>query len=331
MPKSISIKKRWEIIFFHVKEEGPKLSISKTSRKLKISRWTVSHWVDVFNKTGDVIDKKSPGRPRKISHTIDKKIEKFFSSFPQITPKQVALELKSTGINISPSTVSRRIKEKGFKYCNTIPKPSLSKKQKDARLLFARQNITRNWNKVIFTDESTINLNPRIHKIWRKRTDKIFLRRSKYSKKINIWGCFSAKGFGKIILFTENLTARKMIEIYKLGLIPSFPDIGKNNWILLEDNDPKHRAKITNEYRKRKKIDRLSWPSNSPDLNPIENVWNYLKNKVAKYHPSNLIQLKSTIRKVWYNLPEEMARNLVLSMTNRLKQVIKARGDVIDY
>ena len=122
-----------------------------------------------------------------------------------------------------------------------------------------------------------------------------------------------------------------MIEIYKLGLIPSFPDIGKNNWILLEDNDPKHRAKITNEYRKRKKIDRLSWPSNSPDLNPIENVWNYLKNKVAKYHPSNLIQLKSTIRKVWYNLPEEMARNLVLSITNRLKQVIKARSDVIHY
>ena len=331
MPKSISTKKRWEIIFLHLKQEGPKLPISKVAKRMKTSRWTVSHWVNVFNTTGDVQDKKSTGRPRKTSHKQDKEIEKMVLNYKEANTQNIARELTSLGLNISSRTVHRRLTERGFRYSYPTQKPALTKKQKSSRLSFAKQNGSRNWNNVIYTDETSVSLGPRTKKIWKRRGEKVYTRRKSHYEKVHVWGSFSRKGFGKIVLFTENLTGKKMIEIYKSGLLPIYPDIGRGNWVLLEDNDPKHKAKIVQQYREEKNIERITWPSNSPDLNPIENVWNVMKNQVAELQPSNLTQLQSLIKKVWNNFPQKMAQNLINSMPSRLNQVILRHGDSIDY
>ncbi len=83
--------------------------------------------------------------------------------------------------------------------------------------------------------------------------------------------------------------------------------------------------------RKKHNIDRITWPSNSPDLNPIENVWNVMKQKVDQLHPSNLNQLEKDIKLVWSDLAQDLARNLVSSMSQRIAQVIERKGDSIDY
>ena len=331
MPKSLNYRKRLEIIFLHVNPEGPKLSISKTAKRLNTTSRTVARWVERFRKTGDVLDQNRPGRGRKTSHSEDKIIEKLFLDNLQITPNEVASKMNNIGVSISPEIVKNRLREKGFTYTKPTTKPSLSKKQKKERLQFARRNKNRNWKKVIYTDETTIRLASPIQKIWRKRRGKLFLRRFKKYEKINIWGCFTINGFGKIILFKKNLNAKLLLEIYKKGLLQSYPDIPNNNMILLEDNDPKHTSKIAKMYRKKHQIQRLDWPANSPDLNPIENVWNMLKKRVAKYHSHNLNQLRTAIKKVWYSLSPTIARNLVLSMPIRMQAVIDAKGDSIEY
>jgi len=331
MPKSISSKKKWEIIFLHQNQEGPKHSIAKTSKLLRISTWTVRHWVKVFRETGDVLEKKSPGRPRKTSKQEDEEIVEMVKNNKELSTKDVSLELKSRGINLCKTTISSRLNEAGLKYASLTSKPLLTKTQIFQRLRFARENKNRNWNNVLFTDETSVSLGPRNKKIWKSRGERMYQRKAKHYPKIHVWGCFSNYGFGRIVLFKENLTARKLIDIYQEGLLPSSKVIDDPDWILLEDNDPKHTAKLAETWREKHNIDRITWPSNSPDLNPIENVWNIVKNKVAHLQPSTLKDLQEAIKQVWSELPRNLAQNLVLSMPNRIKEITQSKGDSINY
>jgi transposase len=175
MPKSISSQKKWEIIFLHLKEEGPKLSISKTAKKLKISTYTVKHWIRVFRETGDVLEKKSTGRPRKTSHSEDEQIVNLMENDRGLRLKDISEEMKRSGISLCNETIRRRLNEAGLKFTSASKKPLLSKFDQMQRLRFARQNKTRNWNKVIFTDQTSISLAPRKTKIWKRRREKNLL------------------------------------------------------------------------------------------------------------------------------------------------------------
>ena len=75
-------------------------------------------------------------------------------------------------------------------------------------------------------------------------------------------------------------------------------------------------------------IQRLDWPSYSPDLAPIENLWSYMKLKVDENKPRTLNDL---VKKVWSTLSPELARNLSNSMSNRILQCIESNGDYIMY
>jgi len=76
----------------------------------------------------------------------------------------------------------------------------------------------------------------------------------------------------------------------------------------------------------------LEWPGNSPDLNPIENFWTELKNKVAEKHPTRLPSLNKTIKSSWVlDMPTELCRNLIESMPRQIRVVLEAKGGHTKY
>ena len=103
---------------------------------------------------------------------------------------------------------------------------------------------------------------------------------------------------GVLLLFSGTLTRPRLVEIYKKNLLPSSSLLFEENWFLQEDNDPKHRSRLAKNWRELNNVNRIDFPSYSPDLNPIENLWRVMKYKVSKFYPQTKAQLINSIHLV---------------------------------
>lgn len=155
---SLTVKQRWRIVFLCTDRLGPKLSEHAAAKEVHCSVSTVNHWLETFRSTGDVIDKPGRGGKRKTSQSEDEKILKAAESSPSASSIQLSRSLEERGVNVSSSTVRRRLHEAGYVYGSPLPKPLLKEDHRKSRLKYARQNLRRNWTRVIFTDETTFHL-----------------------------------------------------------------------------------------------------------------------------------------------------------------------------
>lgn len=124
----------------------------------------------------------------------------------------------------------------------------------------------------------------------------------------------------------------KYSQILEKNLLPPARTLSMGRRFTLQhDNDPKHTAKMTTQWSKEKKVNVRAWPSQSQDLNPIENLWNDLKTAVQKWWPSNLTELEQFCKEQWANIAKSRCAKLVETYPNRLKAVIKAKDGSTKY
>ncbi|GFT96719.1 transposable element Tc1 transposase [Trichonephila clavipes] len=95
-------------------------------------------------------------------------------------------------------------------------------------------------------------------------------------------------------------------------------------FLFLDDNARPHRANIVDECLQTEDITRMDWPAYSPDLNPIEHVWDMLGRRIAAHQPSPtcLPELRRALLDEWCNIPQDQIDNLILSMPRRCKACI---------
>ena len=157
----------------------------------------------------------------------------------------------------------------------------LKKAHVQARLKFAKEHLDdpeEAWEKVMWSDETKIELFGinSTHRVWRKRNAEYNPKNTIPTVKhgcgnLMLWGCFSAKGTGRLHRIEGRMNGAMYREIMGDNLLPSVRALKMGHgWVFQHDNDPKHMAKATKEWLKKKHIKVLEWPSQSPDLNPIE-------------------------------------------------------------
>jgi hypothetical protein len=121
-------------------------------------------------------------------------------------------------------------------------------------------------------------------------------------------------------------------EILNNNLLKSARQLRLNrNFIFQQDNDPKHIANLTKAWLHSKKLNGLQWPSQSPDLNPIENLWTTLKKLFHQRSSRNFIDLKQICKEEWATISEECCKKLTDTYRKRLQAVIDNKGYATKY
>lgn len=319
-------KHKYEIIVLH--ERGyTNLSIAK---ELKINRRTVERWIKRYKKTNTVTRKSGSGRNNKTTEKEDDKMINLLRDNKYLTSVDIQKKLESEGIKISERTIQNRIKEKGYKYGKPPQQPLLTEKHKKGRVSWAHKNLETDWKIILFSDETHITKGSNGQFRWYNKNDfndVDFV--VKHPFKINIWGCIKFNGPNRIHIFEGTMDADKYMEILNRNILDII--VKENDVIFQDDNDPRHRSRLIKEWKECCNITEYDWPSNSPDLNPMENVWNLLKVKVNRVENKTIIELIKCIEDKWNEIDKETINNIIESMPNRIIEIIQNNGDYIHY
>lgn len=286
------------------------------------------------------------GRPQKLCSQTKRTVRRLILSGAVDNAVEARNAIaESLNTRVCSETIRRCLKDSGMKAKTKIKKPLLTVKHKASRLAFAKQHADWNvnqWKLVTWSDESKINRLGSDGRVWSWFDKKVGLTSRNIQETLKfgggslmIWGCFQGNKLGVLRKIEGIMKAADYIAILEDSYLPSLEKFGcePGDTVFMQNNDPKHKAKITMNWLRNRGITCMDWPAQSPDINPIENLWNILKKKiiVRNQTPQNLEQLWVAVNEEWSKISPEILENLVASMPKRMQLIIKAKGGHIKY
>jgi hypothetical protein len=148
-------------------------------------------------------------------------------------------------------------------------------------------------------------------------------------RSIMVWSGISTDARIELVMVNGKAMAanRYIRDILEPHVVPFASFIG-NDSILMHDNARPHIAQIVNEYLDTVEIHHMIWPARSPDLNPIEHVWDMVgrRVKVRTPAPGNLRRVSAAVIQEWQEIDQAVIQDLFEGMPRRIEAVIQATG-----
>lgn len=333
-----------DLVIQHWKgDENGRLSVRGISKLLKIPKSTVHNIIVKFQNTKKLENLKGRGRKSILSEREKKAIVRKVKVNPRLSAPKILSEIQNDfGKSPSLETIRNVLHQNDFKNSFAKKKPLISKKNQKKRLDFARLHASKDisfWKSILWSDESRYKVfgsDGRL-RVWRKPLQSLKMQNLNPTVKHGggscmVWGCMAFSGAGKLEfiegimnqIYYQDILSRNLKEsVRKLRL--------GRRYIFQQDNDPKHKSKSTMEYFLKNKINVLDWPPQSPDLNPIEHLWDHVEKEIRKHQITSKQDLKIRIQEAWDAIPEDVTKNLVESMPRRLLAVVAAHGGPTRY
>lgn len=331
---------RWRII--GMKSTG--MSCRAIGRQLDINHTVISRLVQKHRQTDHVKDRPRPGQPRKTSRVEDRDLARLVRRQP-LSNSGVLKQLWLPNRPLCNRTVRNRLKAIGLKARRVIKRPALTNLHKRSRLgwCLARRhwNLT-SWRKVHWSDESRflLNVTDGRQRVWRTKNTAYVAKNVQASVpfgggSVMVWGCVSHDCKLDLVTVQGNLNGDRYIrEILQPVLVPHFDNHPlATRPVFMDDNARPHRSRLVTAFLENNAITKLPWPAMSPDLNPLEHIWDMIGRRVQALDPPprTLAGLEAAIHREWQQLPLQRIRRLTSGMRRRVEAVIRAHGGYTRY
>ena len=324
------------------------ITAAQVARNFGVHEHTIRRLRQRHAATGSVHDRQRSGSPRETTRRQDRQIRLQHLRRRFTVPAMTARNTPGrTRHRISSRTVRRRLREAGIRarrpYCGS----RLKRLQRRNRLQWARQHQrwpVQRWRQILFTDECKFQVdhNDRRQYVYRRRNERFadacVKERDRFGgANTMVWAGFSYDGRTRLVFLDRprgaagrGVTAQRYIqEVLRPVVVPFMQQ--NPGLVLQHDNAPPHAARMTTNFIQQQNIQTLPWPSMSPDMNPIENVWSYLKDKLMDNNLQTRQELRNFILREWNALPRNYLQGLVRSMRRRCTALVNAGGGHTRY
>ncbi|GFX21801.1 transposable element Tcb2 transposase [Trichonephila clavipes] len=197
------------------------------------------------------------------------------------------------------------------------------------------------WGRVLFTDESRFSLSSDSHRIliWRERGSRNhpsnIIERDRYGGRgVLVWGGIMLCSRTDLhILDAGSVNGTRYCNEILLPYVRLFRGAMGLQFLFMDDNAPCHRTVAAEQLLESEDIERMDWPARSPDLNPIEHVWDFLGRRLAArtLPPVTIRELRLALQDKWAAMPQHVIDTLILSMGRRCETCLAVRGGHIPY
>lgn len=338
----LSIFERGQIIGLHKGGHNK----AEISRILNRPESTIRRTIKEYGNANTPFSKKRSGRPSLLNNDDRKVLKEIVTRNNKSSATEIQKKFSATtGQEVCVKTIRKNLHKIGFNSYQAVTKPLLTENQRQKRLEWCidKQNWSvQQWRNVIWSDESRFTLfrSDGPCRVWREPGTRYNIENLRPSVKhggggVMVWGCFSGKGLGPLVRVEGIINRHDYIDILDNNLLPFIHSKYRNrSYKFQQDNAPIHTAKDVKAWIVTKKIKMLpDWPAQSPDLNPIEHLWDHLDRclRNGSNLPKNLLELEVQLKEEWERISRETYIKLIDSMPRRIEACIANNGWPTNY